>query len=282
MTAVKFDLGTVNTADKTSAMIKQAKGTMKKANFEYHLACMGAAYQVLISGNRNQVAELLASLGKKSQRYQKIMECLRVLTGDMLNITEEKGELKFDYTFNAEVKEKLLGDTSADDWAVENTEFFKLAQKPWYDYELASEDYGFDADKVTKSIGSSIKKAVLGGVSAETITAVMEEAIQAGIKEREEKKREEANKAKAIMANTSDVEFVNAYADSLNLPEGNTEMEGERELVKTSFAAGDINKPVALSRLATLEAAAKAEFDRIAEQAAEATDENASDSAQAA
>lgn len=281
MSNVKFDITAVNTADKTSAMIQQAKGTQRKANFEYHLACMGASYQVLISGNRNQIAELLASLGKKSQRYQKILECLRVLTGDMLTITEDKGELKFEYAFNAEMKEKLLGDTDADDWAVENTEFFKLAQKPWYEYELASEDYGFDADKAAKSIGSAIKKAVLGGVSADTISSVMEEAIEAGLKERREKAEEEARKAKTVIANSSDTDFVNAYADSINLPEGNTEMSGERDLVKSSFASGDITKAVALSRLATLETAAKTEFDRIAAEAATAEQTTESDAAAA-
>lgn len=271
-TAPKFSITDVNTADKTSAMIIAARGTQKKANFQYHMACLGASYQVLISGNRNQIAELLASLGKKSQRYQKIMECLRVLTGDMLAITEDKGELKFEYTFNAETKTALLGDTDADNWTVENTEFFKLAQKPWYDYELAIEDYGFDAEKAQKSIGSSVKKAILGGLTVDSILATVEEAAQDALKEKREKDAEDARKAQTIIANSSDVEFINAYANSLELPSDNTEMVGERDLVMSSFAAGDITKVIALSRLATLEASAKVELERIAEAATQADD----------
>lgn len=266
--APKFDLGLVNTADKTSAIIVQAKGTMKKANYEYHLACMGSAYQVVISGNRNQVKELLDSLGKKSQRYQKILECLRELTGNMLTITEDKQEIVFDYNFDLETKMALLGDTSADDWAIENTKWYALAQKPWFEYELAKEDYGFDAGKIATSAASNAKKGALGGMTLEAIIASVESGFADGLKEKQEKAEADKLALQQSLANSTDVDFINSYAASIVIPDGETSMTNEVELVKSAFAAGDITKVAALTRLGTVEENAKVEFAAIAERLA--------------
>lgn len=262
-----FDISLVNTSDKTSQVIIAAMGTRKLANYQYHLACIGAAYQVLLSGNRNQIKELLDSLGKKSQRYQKINECLRILTGEMLVVTEDKGELTFDYKFNAEAKAKMLGDEGT---PVEDTEFYKLAQKPWYDYELASEDYGFDADKINKSIASSVKKGAIGGISLEAMIASVTAAHAEGLKERAEKEQAERAKAEKVLANVDGLALVKTIANAINIPQEDAYASeiAQCELIVNDFESGELDKATAISRLGELESTVNAMIQR-AEAAAE-------------
>lgn len=272
-----FNIDAVRTADLTVAMVKTAKRTQRLANSQWHYACIGAAYQVIQHGNRTPMATLLGSMGKKSQRYQKILECLRNLCGGMMTITENgagsKATIDFEYKFDMDTKIMLLGDTDADDYDETKTEFYKRCQKPFFEYELASEDYGFDADKFFKSFETSAKKGAIGGLTIESMMAKLEEGFAAGLKEKKEKEDAEKAAAAKALANVQGHDLVSLEAARLTelAPENCQTQLAEIELVVSAHLAGDITTAAAKYRLAGAEMQIEEAIAEIAAAAANET-----------
>lgn len=254
-----FNIDAVRTADLTNTMIISAKRTQRMANSQWHYACIGASYQVIQHGNRTPLATLLGSMGKKSQRYQKILECVRTLTGGMLTITENgsgaKATIDFEYKFDMEVKTKLLGDTAAADYDETTTEFYKLCQTPWMEYELANEDYGFDATKFAGTLGKMIEKGTEHGVTLDVMLATVEASYAAGLKAKQEKDAADKKAAQVAMANIEGADLVQMLADAVlaKAPESCVSEIGEINLVLAAFAQGDIKLAAAKHRIAGAE-----------------------------
>ena len=245
-----FNVADVQTVAQTQAFIKSGQKAQRKANDDYQMACIGAAYQVLAYGNTTQVKELLGSLGLKSQRYQKIFQVIKNLTGEMVTITESgsgaKRETMVAYKYSEEAKTDLLGDIGSEGWSLETTKFHKEAQKPWWTLAVdGGENYEIDAAKFFSGLSQTAARGGEAGLDLEEMLDNIRKGWNAGNDKREE---EETKKKAAAEADTSIVKDL--IADLMFEVAGEDQAsKDEIKLVRDNVKSGDMNVSAALGRL---------------------------------
>lgn len=235
-----YDLGKVSNLNQITKYLVKAEISQDRTADFLQYSAIGAGYMIVDRGNTTPLKRLLEIVKTKHTTYKKILQYVTRLTGGMVTITEKgsgaKKEFTVSYSFDPAVKAELVAGLESENFKIEETLFYKIAQQPWFDEKVVKPKVdSFDLESWGKTFKKHVGKAVVAGISQDDMLPFLAD----GIKEAIEKQKTDLEKDAAKL----EIKINALYSDAISkaVKAGNNMLVLELANLKESQKSGQLS-----------------------------------------